>query len=84
MRACTTSSGTRGGACAALGMYVCGALMGSRARNIVTHHAEDGSGVGAALIAGTYPARSRSQRVLTRSATAMTKIRKDAGIYTQL
>ncbi|KAJ7859683.1 hexokinase [Mycena olivaceomarginata] len=34
-----------------------------RGRNIVTHHAEDGSGVGSAIIA------------------AMTKIRKDAGLY---
>lgn len=38
-------------------------IFGEKGRNIVTHHAEDGSGVGSAIIA------------------AMTKIRKDAGIY---
>ncbi|KAJ8495382.1 hypothetical protein ONZ45_g12886 [Pleurotus djamor] len=38
-------------------------IFGDKGRNIVTHHAEDGSGVGSAIIA------------------AMTKIRKDAGLY---
>ncbi|KAJ7322826.1 hexokinase [Mycena albidolilacea] len=38
-------------------------VFGDKGRNIVTHHAEDGSGVGSAIIA------------------AMTKIRKDAGLY---
>ncbi|KAJ7092868.1 hexokinase [Mycena belliarum] len=38
-------------------------VFGEKGRNIVTHNAEDGSGVGSAIIA------------------AMTKIRKDAGIY---
>ncbi|KAF7340276.1 Phosphotransferase [Mycena venus] len=38
-------------------------IFGEKGRNIVTHHAEDGSGVGSAIIA------------------AMTKIRKDAGLY---
>ncbi|EAU83892.2 hexokinase [Coprinopsis cinerea okayama7 len=41
-------------------------IFGERGRNIVTHHAEDGSGVGSAIIA------------------AMTKQRKDAGIYPDL
>ncbi|KAF9453400.1 hexokinase [Macrolepiota fuliginosa MF-IS2] len=41
-------------------------IFGDKGRNIVTHHAEDGSGVGSAIIA------------------AMTKVRKDAGIYTHL
>ncbi|KAF7440128.1 hexokinase A [Pleurotus ostreatus] len=38
-------------------------IFGEKGRNIVTHHAEDGSGVGSAIIA------------------AMTKIRKEAGLY---
>ncbi|KAI5118647.1 hypothetical protein M0805_002567 [Coniferiporia weirii] len=38
-------------------------IFGDKGRNIITHHAEDGSGVGSAIIA------------------AMTKKRKDAGIY---
>ncbi|KAJ7045360.1 hexokinase [Mycena alexandri] len=38
-------------------------VFGEKGRNIITHHAEDGSGVGSAIIA------------------AMTKIRKDAGLY---
>ncbi|TDL18251.1 hexokinase [Rickenella mellea] len=38
-------------------------IFGDKGRNIVTHHAEDGSGVGSAIIA------------------AMTKIRKEKGIY---
>ncbi|KAF8064993.1 hexokinase [Lyophyllum atratum] len=38
-------------------------IFGERGRHIVTHHAEDGSGVGSAIIA------------------AMTKTRKDAGLY---
>ncbi|KAF9238084.1 hexokinase [Melanogaster broomeanus] len=38
-------------------------IFGDKGRNIITHHAEDGSGVGSAIIA------------------AMTKIRKDKGLY---
>ncbi|KAE9402725.1 hexokinase [Gymnopus androsaceus JB14] len=38
-------------------------VFGEKGRNIVTHHAEDGSGVGSAIIA------------------AMTKVRRDAGLY---
>ncbi|OJA17256.1 hypothetical protein AZE42_03038 [Rhizopogon vesiculosus] len=38
-------------------------IFGDKGRNIITHHAEDGSGVGSAIIA------------------AMTKNRKDAGLY---
>ncbi|TEB32755.1 hexokinase [Coprinellus micaceus] len=41
-------------------------IYGEKARNIYTHHAEDGSGVGSAIIA------------------AMTKARKDAGVYVHL
>jgi len=41
-------------------------IFGEKGRNIVTHHAEDGSGVGSAIIA------------------AMTKIRRDAGLYPQV
>ncbi|KAF8646614.1 hypothetical protein AX16_007115 [Volvariella volvacea WC 439] len=41
-------------------------IFGERGRNIITHHAEDGSGVGSAIIA------------------AMTKARKEAGIYPEL
>jgi len=41
-------------------------IFGEKGRNIVTHHAEDGSGVGSAIIA------------------AMTKIRKDAGLYSDV
>lgn len=58
--------------------------------NIVTHHAEDGSGVGSAIIAGQSTSfiiheRSSPQNLrfhLTFSLLiAMTKIRKDAGLY---
>ncbi|KAK1228103.1 hexokinase [Marasmius sp. AFHP31] len=38
-------------------------IFGDKGRNIITHHAEDGSGVGSAIIA------------------AMTKVRRDAGLY---
>ncbi|KAF9078464.1 hexokinase [Rhodocollybia butyracea] len=38
-------------------------VFGEKGRNIITHHAEDGSGVGSAIIA------------------AMTKVRRDAGLY---
>lgn len=41
-------------------------IFGDKGRNITTHHAEDGSGVGSAIIA------------------AMTKRRKDAGVYADL
>jgi hexokinase len=41
-------------------------VFGEKGRNIITHHAEDGSGVGSAIIA------------------AMTKIRKDAGLYSHV
>ncbi|KAF4613040.1 hypothetical protein D9613_010927 [Agrocybe pediades] len=41
-------------------------IFGERGRNIITYHAEDGSGVGSAIIA------------------AMTKKRKDAGLYVDL
>ncbi|KAF9460389.1 hexokinase [Collybia nuda] len=41
-------------------------IFGEKGRNIVTHHAEDGSGVGSAIIA------------------AMTKARKEAGLYVEL
>lgn len=41
-------------------------IFGEKGKNIVTHHAEDGSGVGSAIIA------------------AMTKERKDAGLYTHV
>lgn len=41
-------------------------ILGERGRNITTYHAEDGSGVGSAIIA------------------AMTKKRKDAGVYPDL
>lgn len=41
-------------------------IFGDKGRNIVTHHAEDGSGVGSAIIA------------------AMTKIRKEAGLYSHV
>ncbi|PPQ92010.1 hypothetical protein CVT25_004867 [Psilocybe cyanescens] len=41
-------------------------IFGERGRKIITHHAEDGSGVGSAIIA------------------AMTKKRKDAGLYVSL
>ncbi|KAF9261732.1 hexokinase [Marasmius fiardii PR-910] len=38
-------------------------IFGDKGRNIITHHAEDGSGVGSAIIA------------------AMTRVRRDAGLY---
>jgi len=49
--------------------------------NIITHHAEDGSGVGSAIIAGK--STTTCIRVVRTSDgfTAMTKIRKDAGLY---
>ncbi|CAL1710364.1 unnamed protein product [Somion occarium] len=41
-------------------------IFGEKGRNIVTHHAEDGSGIGSAIVA------------------AMTKLRKDQGLYSNL
>ncbi|OBZ76793.1 Hexokinase [Grifola frondosa] len=41
-------------------------IFGAKGRNVVTYHAEDGSGIGSAIVA------------------AMTKMRKDAGIYPNL
>ncbi len=49
-------------------------------RNIVTYHAEDGSGVGSAIIAGEQSMTSHMWLLPTFS-PAMTKIRKDAGLY---
>jgi hypothetical protein len=62
-------------------------------RNIVTHHAEDGSGVGSAIIAGESSNASLVDHNVTTGFTAddflfrhvaMTKARKDAGQYTNL
>jgi hypothetical protein len=52
----------------------------------VTHHAEDGSGVGSAIIAGEWCTKSIAGLFTdfwhVRSfVPAMTKIRKDAGLY---
>lgn len=49
-------------------------------RNIVTYHAEDGSGVGSAIIAGMQLSSIASSDCLTVSA-AMTKIRKENGLF---
>lgn len=51
-------------------------------RNIRTHHAEDGSGVGSAIIAGKY--ESAQYRSSSDHDLAMTKTRKDAGLYIDL
>ena len=47
--------------------------------NIITHHAEDGSGVGSAIIAGEWIIHPT--HVITDSVAAMTKKRRDAGLY---
>ena len=55
-------------------------------RNIITHHAEDGSGVGSAIIAGSCV--SDSSYIIDWFSTylglAMTRKRKDAGLYVHL
>jgi hypothetical protein len=58
-------------------------------RNITTHHAEDGSGVGSAIIAGASKDIVLTSLIcwLMLFATlplAMTKKRKDAGYFTNL
>jgi hypothetical protein len=51
-------------------------------RNIVTYHAEDGSGVGSAIIAGACGVSlGLPMRPLTPFFIAMTKSRKDKGLY---
>ena len=53
-------------------------------RNIVTHHAEDGSGVGSAIIAGKILNENTICPfffLLTNAHLAMTKQRKDAGLF---
>jgi hypothetical protein len=52
-------------------------------RNIVTYHAEDGSGVGSAIIAGelAHAACFYLLHLIMTSFPGMTKIRKDAGLY---
>ena len=52
-------------------------------RNIVTHHAEDGSGVGSAIIAGKILNENTNCPffLLTNAHLAMTKQRKDAGLF---
>jgi hypothetical protein len=54
-------------------------------RNIVTYRAEDGSGVGSAIIAGacgvSLGLSAHPSSLLTQSILAMTKIRKDQGSY---
>lgn len=48
----------------------------------MTHHAEDGSGVGSAIIAGESTLfRDIPAARYDLSLAAMTKIRKDAGLY---
>jgi hexokinase len=49
--------------------------------NIITHHAEDGSGVGSAIIAGKLMTAYLGLCAHLTSFAAMTKIRKDAGLY---
>jgi hypothetical protein len=50
----------------------------------MTYHAEDGSGVGSAIIAGTSPSQVHNVVLTLHSFLAMTKIRKDAGLYVDL
>lgn len=58
------------------------ALIAGYIRNIITHHAEDGSGVGSAIIAGAIWLHSASTLLLSDPLpAAMTKIRKDKGQY---
>lgn len=51
--------------------------------NIITHHAEDGSGVGSAIIAGKCFAYTWSRPFADSVCfyVAMTKFRKEAGKY---
>lgn len=58
-------------------------------RNIVTHHAEDGSGLGSAIIAGQcadqpYTASLLIQASARPQSTAMTQSRKEAGHFPHL
>jgi hexokinase len=49
-------------------------------RNIVTHHAEDGSGVGSAIIAGMFVFLSFASRKLILVQTAMTQARREGAL----
>ncbi|OXG97750.1 hypothetical protein C369_07416 [Cryptococcus neoformans A5-35-17] len=55
-------------------------VFGEKGRKIVTHHAEDGSGVGSAIIAGKFIPCTVD---FTDHPTAMTKVRKEAGVFVQ-
>ncbi|KAG8776228.1 hexokinase A [Serendipita sp. 397] len=59
-------------------------VFGEKGKNIVTHHAEDGSGVGAAIIAGEDSKLPLPLDPKLRNDIAMTKARKDAGKYADL
>lgn len=61
-------------------------LTNERLRNITTYHAEDGSGVGSAIIAGLLLFLSwiLPDVLIFLLHTAMTKKRKDAGVYPDL
>lgn len=53
-------------------------------RNIVTHHAEDGSGVGSAIIAGESVIAVHLTLLPKFLPIAMTKLRKDAGLFSHV
>ena len=55
-------------------------IFGEKGKNIVTHHAEDGSGVGSAIIAGKRSIDELAASQLIGSA-AMTKARKEKGYF---
>ncbi|KAG8805570.1 hexokinase A, partial [Serendipita sp. 399] len=60
-------------------------VFGEKGKKIVTHHAEDGSGVGAAIIAGEVQISLRARPEFALNIDiAMTKARKDAGKYPDL
>lgn len=61
-------------------LSLCNNILSSTVRNILTHHAEDGSGVGSAIIACEWRQYEAHNHFLI-PVVAMTKKRRDAGLY---
>jgi hexokinase len=61
-------------------------VFGDKGKSIITHHAEDGSGVGSAIIAGLLSLMLFfwGGGLTPGRLAAMTKIRKEAGLYTNV
>lgn len=59
-------------------------IFGEKGRNIVTYHAEDGSGIGSAIVAGAFPLTCFPLTRTDAWAPAMTKLRKEANLYPNL